>query len=33
MAWEAQLQVPDSDIKVEVRRGGQWVHVRPEELK
>lgn len=32
MAWESQIQIPDSDVKIEVRRGGQWVQVRPEEL-
>lgn len=33
MAWESNIQIPDSDVNIEVRRGGQWTQVRPEELR
>lgn len=27
MVQESQFQIPDREVKVEIRRGGQWVQV------
>lgn len=29
----ARVRVPDEELRVEVRRAGRWVAVRPEELR
>lgn len=31
-AYEAQMIIPKEDVRIEVRRGGRWVEVRPEDL-